>query len=267
MTNPEDYLSVNRAHWNSVVPTHLKSDFYNVAGFLSGGCSLNTIELDLLGDIRNKKILHLQCHFGLDSLSLARRGAQVTGVDFSEEAIAAANALSVQSGVDACFICCNLYDLPKHLNEQFDVVFTSYGTIGWLPDLDAWAAVVARFLKPGGTFVMAEFHPVIWMHDNSFSHIAYDYFISTPIVEHEEGSYADRSAQVNGTNITWNHALSETIGSLLRHGLRLNRFEEYDYSPYPCFPNVREVQTGHFRFEHIAQRIPMVFGLVLKSVT
>ncbi|MFM9008415.1 MAG: class I SAM-dependent methyltransferase [Bacteroidota bacterium] len=262
MDDLEDYLSVNRRHWDSAVAAHLKSDFYNVKGFLAGECSLNPIELDLLGDISGLRILHLQCHFGLDSLSLARRGAVVTGVDFSPEAIAAARTLSAETGIQAEFLCCALYDLPQHLNAQFDVVFTSYGTIGWLPDLNAWAAIVAHFLTPGGRFVMADFHPFIWMFDQTFSELTYDYFNTGSIVEEEEGSYADRAAQTSGRNITWNHPLSETLGSLLNKGLVIKRFEEYDYSPYPCFANLRQDGPGVFRFRTFEHQVPVVFGLL-----
>ena len=262
MDSNEDYLSVNRQHWDSAVAAHLKSDFYNVKGFLAGECSLNPIELDLLGDVSGLRILHLQCHFGLDTLSLARRGAEVTGVDFSPEAIAAARKLSAQAGVPAEFICCNLYDLPKHLDEKFDVVFTSYGTIGWLPDLEAWADVVAHFLKAGGRFVMADFHPFIWMFDQTFTQLTYDYFNTGSSVEEGEGTYADRNANISSRNITWNHPLSETLGSLLNTGLKIKRFEEYDYSPYPCFPNLRQDEPGVFRFRTMKKRVPVVFGLL-----
>jgi ubiquinone/menaquinone biosynthesis C-methylase UbiE len=110
--------------------------------------------------------LHLQCHFGQDTLSMSRMGAQTTGVDLSDKAIDAARKLNQEINQQATFICCNIYDLPQHLDQQFDIVFTSYGTIGWLPDLNQWAALIARYLKPGGKFVFAEFHPVVWMFDN-----------------------------------------------------------------------------------------------------
>src|SRR5690606_20725019 len=119
-------------------------------------------------NLKDKKVLHLQCHFGQDSISLARLGASVVGVDLSDKAIEQAQHIAQELNADARFICCDIYDLPKHLNEQFDIVFTSYGTIGWLPDLDKWASVIHHFLKPGGQFIFAEFHPVVWMFDNDF---------------------------------------------------------------------------------------------------
>jgi 2-polyprenyl-3-methyl-5-hydroxy-6-metoxy-1,4-benzoquinol methylase len=140
-----DYIKANKELWNKRTGFHVLSEFYNVEAFIKGESSLNAIELDLLGNVKGKKILHLQCHFGQDSLSLARMGAKVTGVDLSDKAIEKAKELSVQLDLDARFICSDLYELPTILDEQFDLVFTSYGTIGWLPDLDKWGAVVSRF--------------------------------------------------------------------------------------------------------------------------
>lgn len=260
--NPEaDYLNINRENWNRRVDMHLQSEFYGVQAFKQGKSSLNGIELKLLGNVKGLSILHLQCHFGQDSLSLARMGADVCGVDLSDKAIEAAKNLAAETGLKAEFISCNLYDLPLHLNKQFDIVFTSYGTIGWLPDLQLWASVVARFLKPGGRFVFAEFHPVVWMFDNDFERVAYRYFQSEAIVETENGTYADRSAETTHQSVTWNHGLGEVIGSLLTQGLKICSFEEYDYSPYNCFNGTVEFAPGRFRIEKLGDKIPMVYAL------
>ena len=149
----ERYIELNRESWNRRTAVHLTSEFYDVEGFLNGKNTLKDIELNLLGDISNKKVLHLQCHFGQDSISLSRLGAKVTGVDFSDKAIESARILNEQTKTDAVFICCDIYDLPQHLDETFDIIFTSYGTIGWLPDLNKWAQIVSRFLKTGGKFI------------------------------------------------------------------------------------------------------------------
>lgn len=143
-----NYIEINKQSWNNRVDAHLKSEFYDVTGFLNGNSSLNSIELELLGDVKGKSILHLQCHFGQDSISLARLGAKVTSVDLSDKAIENGKTLAKQTSADVNFICCDVYDLPHHLTEQFDMVFTSYGTIGWLPDLDKWASLISRYLKP-----------------------------------------------------------------------------------------------------------------------
>jgi 2-polyprenyl-3-methyl-5-hydroxy-6-metoxy-1,4-benzoquinol methylase len=262
MPSTPDYIAVNKQSWNSRTPLHLASAFYDVPGFLAGKTSLQPIELALLGDVAGKRILHLQCHFGQDTISLARMGAHVTGVDLSDEAIRAAERLADQAGVAATFICCDVYDLPAHLDATFDVVFTSYGVIGWLPDMDRWARLIATYLVPGGKLVFAEFHPVLWMFDNDFEGVAYRYFKSEPIVETETGTYADPTAPLELTMVTWNHSLSEVLGALLRSGLALEAFEEFDYSPYDCFRHTREDEPGRYRIAHLEDRIPMVYALV-----
>lgn len=261
MIDQLDYLSKNRDLWNKRTNVHVDSKFYDMKNFMAGKISLKEIELDLLGEFRGKSILHLQCHFGQDTLSLARLGAKVTGVDLSDQAIAKAKSLTEELRLPAEFICCDLYSLPQHLNEQFDLVFTSYGTIGWLPDLNRWAKLVANYLKPGGKFVFVEFHPVIWMFDNQLQEISYSYFNTGPIVETEQGSYADRNANLKTESISWNHPTSEVINSLVAAGLQIQSFNEYDYSPYACFQNVVEFSPGRFRFKHLGSKIPMVFSL------
>lgn len=256
-----NFIEVNKNSWNKRTDAHWESAFYDVPGFLDGKNSLNDVELTLLGDVSGKKILHLQCHFGQDSISLARMGADITGVDLSDNAISRANELSSLAQIKATFICCNIYDLPNFLDEQFDIVFTSYGTIGWLPDLNQWATLIARYLKPGGQFIMAEFHPVVWMFDNHFKEIQYNYFKAEAIEETESGTYADKNAPITISSITWNHSSSEVINSLLQHGLELNVFNEYDYSPYDCFNETIEVEPKKFRIKHLGNKIPMLFSI------
>ncbi|RYZ18759.1 MAG: class I SAM-dependent methyltransferase [Chitinophagaceae bacterium] len=265
MATIPDYVTVNRASWNNRTEAHLRSDFYDVPGFLRGASSLNAIELELLGNIAGQSLLHLQCHFGQDTISLARMGAQATGVDLSDKAIDAARDLARDAGTDARFICSNVYDLPEQLDEQFDIVFSSYGTIGWLPDIDRWAALIARYLKPGGRFVFAEFHPFVWTFDDDFQKVAYRYFNSGPIVETESGTYADREAPISQQYVCWNHGLAEVIGALVRNGLALEVFNEYDYSPYNCFRHTVEVAPKQFRIEHLGDKIPMVYALVARK--
>lgn len=230
--------------------------------FLSGKSSLNSIELALLGDLKGKTILHLQCHFGQDTISLSRLGADVTGVDLSDKAIENAVRIAKEMGAEVRFICCDIYDLPAHLEQQFDIVFTSYGTIGWLPDLDRWAGIVSRYLKPGGKFVFVEFHPVVWMFDDAFEKIGYRYFNSGAIVETESGTYADKTADITQTYVMWNHGLGEVISSLLQNGMELNALEEYDYSPYNCFQKTVEIAPGKYRIAHLDDKIPMVYSVV-----
>lgn len=257
-----NYLEINRNSWNRKTPVHLSSDFYGVEDFIKGKTSLKQIELDLLGNVRGKTILHLQCHFGQDTLSLTRLGAKVTGVDFSDKAILEANALTKKINQEARFICCDLYSLPEHLDEEFDMVFTSYGTIGWLPDLDKWAQIIHRFLKPGGKFVFVEFHPVVWMFDDDFEKVKYNYFNTGPIYETEIGTYAEQDAAIKSEYVGWNHSIAEVLTSLMKHGMQLQSFEEYNYSPYPCFKNTLKLEEDKFCIPHLGDKIPMVFSLV-----
>ncbi len=229
--------------------------------FLAGWNSINDIEAPLLGDVRNKTLLHLQCHFGQDSLSLARMGAQVTGIDLSDEAIEVGKSLAERLKLDVRFFATDVYSTRSVLNDQFDVVFTSYGTIGWLPDLDKWAKVIVDSLKPGGEFVMAEFHPVAWMFDDDFNEVKYRYFKSEPIEETEEGTYADTSAPIKTKYVSWNHSLGEVFRALQKAGLSVNFFNEYDYSPYPCFKDTVEVEKGKHRIEKMGDKIPLVYAL------
>ena len=256
-----DYIETNRQTWNNKTSWHLASGFYDVQGFLEGKNSLNSIELELLGEVKAKSILHLQCHFGQDTISLARLGAKVTGMDLADKAIAAAQDLAIKANAEVKFLCCDVYDLPGHLSEKFDIVFTSYGVIGWLPDLDKWAKVIAHFLKPGGMLVFAEFHPVVWMFDNNFQKVTYQYSKADPIVEKETGTYPDRDASIEQTTITWNHGIAEVLTSLLENGLELTTFREFDYSPYNCFTGTEEFEPGKFRIAHLGNKIPMVYAL------
>jgi len=256
-----DYLEVNKKAWNTKTDIHLDSEFYDVDGFLEGDTSLKSIELELLGDIKAKSILHLQCHFGQDSISLARMGAKVTGVDLSDRAVEEAEILNEKTGTDCRFIQSDVYDLPDLLNEKFDIVFTTYGTIGWLPDMDKWAGVISHFLKPEGKLVFAEFHPVVWMFDDQFTKVGYNYFNKGAIVEEIAGSYTDRDAPIVNDYVMWNHGLAEVMSALIRNSLRIDSFNEYDYSPYDCFFGTEEFEPGKFRIQHIGNQIPMVYSI------
>jgi|LakMenEpi03Oct11_1017367.scaffolds.fasta_scaffold00975_3 SAM-dependent methyltransferase len=261
MKNDFDYIKTNKQTWNNKTAIHIESEFYNNKSFLEGKSTLNSIELSLLGDLNNKRILHLQCHFGQDTMTFSRLGAKATGIDFSDKAIEKARAFSEKLNLDTTFICCDIYDIPNHLDENFDIVFTSYGTIGWLPDIDKWAAVVSHFLKPKGRFIMADFHPVIWMFDNDFKKVFYSYFNIEPIIELESGTYADKNSKIETKTITWNHPTSEVLNALIQSGLEINSFNEYDYSPYNCFNQTEEFEKGKFRIKHLGNKIPMVFSI------
>ena len=190
----QQFFDTNKKFWDSRVEPHQKSDLYNMEAFMNGKSSLTEIERDAFGDVTGKTLLHLQCHFGQDTISWAKKGAIATGVDFSPNAIAKANELKGELGVEARFIESNVYDLPKNLEEKFDLVFTTYGATPWLPDLDKWAEVVVNHLKKGGLFYLAEFHPALFIFNFDNYKVEYSYFNSKdgkPYVEEVTGSYAN----------------------------------------------------------------------------
>lgn len=256
----DKYLEINKDSWNKRTEVHFDSSFYDNESFKNGRSSLNQIELDLFGDLKGKSVLHLQCHFGQDTLSLERLGAKVTGVDLSNVAIDKANELAKELNSIARFICCDVYSLPEHLEEEFDYVFTSYGTIGWLPDINKWAGIVSKYLKPGGQFVFAEFHPVVWMFDEDFESVKYRYFNENAIID-EEGTYTDGD-DITTKNISWNHGMSEVIMALIKSGLSIKEMNEFDYSPYNCFSGTKEISKGKFIIEKLGSKIPMVYSLL-----
>ena len=257
-----NYLKINRKAWNDKTVVHLQSEFYDQKAFLAGKNSLKNPELQVLGDVNGKRILHLQCHFGQDTLSLARMGAKVTGLDFSEIAIENAIRINEELGLDARFECSDVCDLPKELYNQFDLVFTSYGTIGWFPDLEPWADTIKNALIPGGKFIMVDFHPFVWTFDNDMKYIQYDYFNSEPIEEEIEGSYADRNAPIKTKTISWNHGIGEILNTLIQAGISIQEFSEMDYSPFDCFSNLKKIEDDKFVFSHIEPAIPMIYLIV-----
>ena len=255
------YFEANKQLWNNRTVVHKDSSFYDLPSFIAGKTSLKDIELNGLGDVQGKTVLHLQCHFGMDSLSLARMGAKLVGVDLSDTAIQEAKKLNNDLGLDADFICSNVYDLENHLDEKFDIVFTSYGVIGWLPDLNKWAEIIAHFLKPGGFFYMAEFHPVVWMLDEDFQKVKYYYHNQELITIDAQGTYANLDADIQGKEYSWNHGISEVLNALIGHGLQLKFFNEFSYSPYPCFKNIIQGTDDNWRVKGLEDKIPMVYSL------
>ena len=255
------YFESNRELWNQRTTVHKDSDFYDLDGFKNGKNPLNEIELNELGDVQGKSLLHLQCHFGLDTMAWGRLGASVTGVDLSDEAIKTANEINDELGLTARFLCSNVYDLKENLQDQFDIVFTSYGVVGWLPDLNRWADIISHFLKPGGTFYIAEFHPYVWMLDDDFKKIHYPYFNKGVITTEQEGTYANRKSDMKLTEYGWNHSLSDVINALISHGMQIEFLNEYDYSPYDCFPNMVRRSDRNFYLTGFEGILPMVYSI------
>lgn len=256
-----NYIEINKKLWDEKTKIHSDSDFYDVKSFLEGKDTLNQIELDLLGDVTGKKILHLQCHFGLDTISLARRGAHVTGVDFSSKAIEKAKELNTIVGTNVNFVLSNVYDLPNILNEKFDVIFTSYGVVGWLANMKEWAKVIHHFLNQNGVFVMAEFHPVVWMFSYDFNKIEFNYMDEKPIIEELEGTYANPKANIKEKSISWNHGLGKIIDAIAKTGLKITDFKEFNYSPYNCFKNTVLIEEKKYQIKGLENKIPLVYAV------
>lgn len=258
----DDYLDTNRQLWDAWVKAHVDSDFYDVAAFKAGATSLQAVEREELTDVRGKTLLHLQCHFGMDTLSWAREGALVTGVDFSPDAIRLARALAEETGLAAAFIESDVYGLPEKLNAQFDIVFTSYGVLIWLPDLDHWAQVVAHFLKPGGTFYIVEFHPILEVFDEPEGDLRRSYFPTPePTLWHSDGSYGAPNAEISLASYQWAHPLGEVVTALVQAGLRIEYLHEFPYSLFDCFPYLEEHAPGRYGLKGRPNTIPLVFSL------
>ena len=266
-----NYIKTNQSLWDKKVAPHTKSDFYNLEAFKKGWNSLRHIEMNALADeVKNKSMLHLQCHFGQDSLSWSRLGAKVTGIDFSESAIAKAQQLNDELKLDATFIHSDVYEVRKHIQKQFDIVFTSYGVICWLPDLDKWAKVIADSLETNGIFYMVETHPALVIYDLDKPQdlrLQFDYFHnSTPDEELITGTYADNKADMEEhQEFTWSHSLSEVITPLLKQGLVLEAFNEYPYSTWDCFPNQEKVDEEKFVFGNLGKSLPHLFELKMRK--
>lgn len=261
MTNNSKYFSTNKATWNEKVKIHAESDMYNMDAFKKGKSSLMAYELDALSDIKGKSLLHLQCHFGQDTLSWSRLGAKCTGVDLSDEGIKLAKSLNEELKLDAQFLCCNVLDTSRYITEQFDIVFTSYGVIGWLPDLKPWGKMIAERLKQGGTFFMAEFHPIVWMFDylEEQPKLTYGYMQDEVIYEEYQGTYANQKSTMTSKEYGWNHGLGEVISALTNAGLHLEYVTEHNESPYNVLPNLIETDNGMYATQD--KLYPLIFTL------
>jgi len=250
-----EHIKINQESWDKRTKIHVSSDFYDVKGFVSGSSSLTEIELSELGNVSEKKLLHLQCHFGLDTLSWAREGAIVTGVDLSPVAIEKANEIKNQVKLQANFICSDVYEFGKGVQPNFDIAFTSYGTICWLPHLDNWAKTIANSIKPNGIFYMADFHPI---HD-LVSGYAY-FHSSTPNIE-QEGTYTENCDGKKSTLITWAHPISEILNSLIKAGIKIDHLNEYPFSPYNCFDGLEEREKGRFYLAKSGNDVPLIYTI------
>lgn len=262
--NVKKYMDANREMWDEYVPIHAQSPFYRLEEFRQGENKLNPLERGEVGEVAGKSLLHLQCHFGMDTLSWARLGAQVTGMDYSEKAIALARSLSDELKLPAKFICCNLYDLPENLGGQFDIVYTSYGVLCWLNDIPRWAQIAASYVKPGGFFYIAEFHPFAMVFDDESTELRYryPYFLEDALSFEVKGSYVDRNAPVQAEmDYEWQHTLGDIVSALVAAGLQIEFLHEHPFSVYEQLPCLQPDGTGYWRFPDGASPIPLMFSL------
>lgn len=258
----EEQRQSNRELWDGWTELHEGSNFYDLEGFRAGASSLNQLELDELGDVTGKSLLHLQCHFGLDTLSWARLGARVTGVDFSERAVELARSLAAELELPARFVHTDVYDLAGILEDRFDIVYTSYGVLWWLPDLRPWASLIAELLEPGGVFYMAEFHPFLNLLDDDGRGPVGSYFSSAgPMRYAATGSYAAPDAGEEHECFGWAHSISEILSALDEAGLELEFFHEHAFSPYDCYPFLESDGPGRYVLRGVSGGGPVVFSL------
>jgi SAM-dependent methyltransferase len=258
----DPHIEANRRLWDVWTHVHARSDFYRVEAFKAGESSLKHIELRELGAIAGRSLLHLQCHFGLDTLSWARLGAHATAVDLSPEAIRVARSLAHELGLPAEFHCAELTGLPSVLQGSFDVVFTSYGVLAWLPDLKRWADIIAQYLKPGGVFYMIEFHPILGMFDDEGRELCYSYFADPqPLAAEATKSYAGKETHEPITHYQWNHSLGEVITALVAAGLRIEFVHEFPYSVYGCYHFLVEIAPEKFVMKDHPEGMPLLFSI------
>lgn len=266
----DERFSVNMRRWNEVVSINARSKFYDLDGFREGATSLLPIEIAELGDVNGKSLLHLQCHFGMDTLSWARLGANVTGIDFAEKSIDLAMELSDELGIPARFIRSNIYDLSEVLEEEFNIVFTSYGVLCWLPDLKGWAETIHRHLTPGGTFYIVESHPfadILDDKDREGFHIKYPYFTGGESIycTDEPGTYTDSDIEiVNKDHYYWQHTMQDVLNSLLDAGLEIDYLHEFPFGFFERHPSMKKGTDGLWRFENDAISFPLTFSIKAK---
>jgi SAM-dependent methyltransferase len=261
------WRTLNRAMWNAKTPLHVASRIYDVAGFKAGRLSLKPHEIADLGDVTGKELIHLQCHFGLDTLSWGRLGARVTGVDFSEPAVQAAAGLASDIGIAARFVMADVYDAPAAVgHRQFDIVYTGVGALCWLPDMERWAKVVGDLLRPGGELYLFEFHPVKWMIEGSAPasiEIRDSYFTQPEGCSTFGGvTYIDDSIPAAATpTVQWSHPLGEVVTALAQAGLRIESLREFDTDVLRQWDHMVRTEDGMYRMPPETPSVPLMYVL------
>jgi SAM-dependent methyltransferase len=253
---------LNRAWWDERVPVHVGSRFYDVESFRNGRDALRPFELEEVGDVTGHSLVHLQCHFGLDTLSWARHGARVTGLDFSEPAVEAARAIAQEAGLHAEFVQADLYDAPRALGgRRFDIVYTGLGALNWLADIRRWAEVVAALVEPGGFLYLSEFHPLVDVFGDDDLTIRYDYFHQRREYD-EPGTYADLEASTEHNRTEeWQHPLGDVVSAVIDAGLAIELLHEHDYTLFPRWPFLEKSGFDTYRMPEGRPRIPLMYSL------
>ena len=258
------YFETNKEVWNRYVSIHEKSKSYDLEAFKKGTSSLHFIEKEELGDVSGKSLLHLQCHFGMDTLSWAQLGAKVTGIDFSENGIVLAKSLAKELSIDARFIHSNVYDLSDVLNDKSDIVFTSYGVLAWLPDLGKWGRVIHHFLKENGVFYMVEFHPILGMFDDDGNPKDPYFHSEEPMRFEGSGTYAEPDADFFHASYEWFHSMSDIVNALIEAGLQIEFLHEFPFSICGDRPFLIKGEDGLWRHKDKNIKIPLMFSIKAK---
>ena len=263
----DKFIKANKELWENRTEAHLKSEFYDVPGFLKGRETLDPIDIEEVGDVRGKSLLHLMCHLGLDTLSWARHGADVTGVDISESAIAAARKLALETNLDAEFIQSNVYDLPENLERQFDIIFMTEGVLVWLPDMEGLFLIVSHFLKPGGFLYLRDFHPFFYVFDDESDEqnpqVRYPYFRGAEPMRFEyDTSYASGEHELNPMpQYEWTHPVSSIINGAVKAGLSIQFFNEFPFIKFPYLKTLKKSKNGRWILPERENLLPMMFSL------
>jgi SAM-dependent methyltransferase len=262
-----DYLAMNRENWNDRVPIHVASKFYDVENWLVERPGLRPWEFDALGDVGGLDVVHLQCHFGLDTLAFANDGAVVTGVDFSDAAIVQARSLAEQAGLAdrARFVEANVLEAGEALApHRYDIVYVSLGALCWLPSVNRWAAQVASLLRPGGRLYLHDGHPLAWALADNDLRIEHSYFEEPePYVGDVGSTYTDGEACISHTRqYEWNHAIGEIVTAILDHGLGIVSLIEHDWTVWRRFPWLVETADHRWATPSDRPRVPLTFTLL-----
>lgn len=275
MTN--EYYEANKKNWESRTECHISksTEYYNFEDFYNGKSTLLPIEIEALGDVADKALLHLQCHIGFDTLSWARKGAIVTGVDISEKSIKFARNLARKVNISsASFIESDLFELKttQLLPNSFDIVFTSYGVLCWIDDLNEWAEIISYFLKDGGTFLVIDGHPfldILEENENNKLEIIYDYFKRSKPYKFDDGeTYADLNAKLeNKINYQWNHSISEITNALINAGLKIEFLKEYDFGFFQRYSFLQRKENGLYyqKGDSNLNKIPYILSIKAKK--